>query len=743
VERSDEDWLLCLHYDPNLVSLDRLTRLAEKAGGEVGARYRHETYDIEGMDCADCASSIEHLVSRLKGVLSVAVSYAAEKIRLEYDSEFISLKEIGRRLSAMGYALREPEKPRGWLSNNRDLVLSLLCGLLLVIGYVGQKFFALAAGEAIPIYVLALVAGGYDATRHGLSAAIRFRFDIEFLMVIAAIGASSQGAWDEAALLLFLFSFGHALESYAMNRARSAMKALGAITPKTAVVLRQGVKNELPVDELQRGDTVFVKNGERLPVDGIISKGTSSIDQSPVTGESVPVDKSKGDDVFAGTINGEGTLEIEVTKLAKDTTISRIVQMVEEAESQKSASQLFTERFTRVFVPCVLVLVVAVITLPPLMPSLFYLSWKDAFMRAMAVLVGASPCALAIATPSAVLAGVAQAARMGVLVKGGMHLENLGTLRAIAFDKTGTLTKGEPEVTDVLPCKGVESEELLRICASVEAMSSHPLAQAVVRRAQADAVRWPQAQDVVSITGHGARAMVEARETHVGNSRLFENGGGVSGEVAGMIEKLQAEGRTTIIVRYGDVYLGVIGLADQVREEVPSALSRLKQLGINSLIMLTGDNKRVAASVAGQVGLTEYRAELMPEDKVAEIQNLVATHGKVAMVGDGINDAPAMKNATVGIAMGAGGTDVALETADIALMSDDLSKLPFAVGLSRKSRSIILQNLFSSLAIVCVLVVTALIGITSMGVAIVVHEGSTLAVVGNALRLLRFKLRQQ
>lgn len=739
IEKVEGGLQLCLHYDPRVVSLERLTRVAKRAGMEVGNRYRHETLGLSGMDCADCSSSIEHLLTRRDGILSVAVSYAAETIKVAYDSEVVTRTDLKRWLASLGYRLIEPEHPRGFISRNRHLVLSLVCGLLLAISFVGEKAFDLQRDIAIGIYIAAMLAGGYDATKHAVGAALRFRFDIDFLMVVAALGAACLGHWADGALLLFLFSFGHALEHYAMDKARGAMFALGAVTPKSAIVIREGTKLELPVDKLQRGDTVFVKNGERLPIDGVVIKGDSQIDQSPVTGESVPVEKSRGDDVFAGTINGEGILEICVTKLAKDTTIARVLQMVQEAESQKAPTQRLTEKFTRVLVPMVIVLVLVVIILPPFLPAPLHLPFRESFMRAMAILVGASPCALAIATPSAVLAGIAQAARNGILVKGGMHLENLGTLRAIAFDKTGTLTEGRPDVVRILPCEGVQAADLLRICASVESMSGHPLAQAVVRKAEAASLTWAQATDVVSITGRGARGVVEGREAQVGNTRLFESEGSLPASVRRSVEELEGDGHTAIIVRHAGRFLGVLGLADQPRPGIAAALEGLRKLGIRTLVMLTGDNEKVAAKIAAIVGVTDFQAELMPEDKVTAVRALVKTERKVAMVGDGINDAPAMKNATVGIAMGAGGTDVALETADIALMSDDMSRLNFAVALSRQSRRIILQNLVSSLVVVCLLVTTAMIGITGISVAIIVHEGSTLAVVANALRLLRFK----
>ncbi|TEU08547.1 MAG: HAD family hydrolase, partial [Anaerolineales bacterium] len=502
--------------------------------------------------------------------------------------------------------------------------------------------------------------------------------------------------------------------------------------------------------------------GQRIPVDGSGVEGQSTVDQSPITGESVPVEKSKGIEVFAGTVNGEGALDIEVTRLAQDTTLARVVKMVEEAQTQKSPTQQFTERFERVFVPAVLAGVVLVIILPPLVG---WLSFGQAFLRGMTILVAASPCALAIATPSAVLSGVAQAARNGVLVKGGMHLENLGGLSAIAFDKTGTLTHGRPQVVDVVGVNGTSEGELLTVAAAVETRSSHPLAQAVVREAQRRGLDLPSGGDLESMTGRGVRASLDGHRVLIGNVRLFESEGvDVPDDLRDRAQTLEAQGKTTVIV-YGPTaevpvapapvdgaslpasdgggqttdFLGLIALADTPRPEARGALVRLNELGIRKTIMLTGDNERVAATLARDLGLTDFEANLLPEQKVEAIKALLAKYGQVAMVGDGVNDAPALAQATVGIAMGGAGTDVALETADVALMANDLSKLPFAVGLSRQARRVIRQNLIVSMGVIALLIPAGLFGLVGIGVAILLHEGSTLAVVANALRLLGFK----
>jgi len=738
IKQEDGKALLCLHYDPNLISLDKVRRLAEEAGAEISQQYEHEILHITGMDCANCASSIEHILKHQPGTISVSVNYAAEKMRIEYDTQKTTHQKIVGQIRHMGYGVEE-EKQATWLQENWELILALLSGLSLGIGFVGEKILTFPFAASISLYVLAYICGGYDATRHGLKAARHLRFDIDFLMVVAAVGAAILGQWPEGALLLFLFSLGHSLEHYAMDRARHAIQALGQITPKTARMRRDGAEMELDVDELQRGDVVIVRPGERIPIDGQILDGKSAVDESPITGESVPVEKSPGEKVFAGAVNGDGVLEIKVTRLAKDTTLARIVQMVEEAQTQKSPVQLFTEKFERIFVPVILVGVVLVIFIPPLIGLL---SWKISFLRAMAVLVAASPCALAIATPAAILSGIAQAGRNGVLIKGGVHLENLGALHAIAFDKTGTITRGKPEVTSLIPLNNMSEDELLRIAAAVESRSNHPLARAILQKAQEKKFTLAEADNVQDFAGKGIQGKIDGKLIAIGNLKLFTETQNVQppDHVISKIEGLEENGNTTMLVRVEKQFVGIVALADRPRENAKNSLQKLRKLGIRALIMLTGDNERVAAAISKQVKVSEFKAGLLPEEKVAAVRNYLKEYGKIAMVGDGVNDAPAMANATVGIAMGAGGTDVALETADIALMSDDLSRLPFAVALSRKSRRIILQNLAVSLGVIALLIPFTLSGMAGIGIAIIFHESSTLVVVANALRLLNFKI---
>jgi len=725
---------LCLHYDPAVVSLEDVRRLAERAGAGIINRYHHERLPIEGMDCSDCAVVLEHSLSRMDGVLSVKVSYAAQLMHVELDSRHTGRRAIEKRVRQLGY--RVPvEGMRSWYEDNRELLFSLTGGLLLLLGWIGSLSPGFPAAASTALYLAAYGIAGYDITRHALHALRERHLDTDLLMVVAALGAAALGEFAEGALLLFLFSLGHALEERVLDRARNAIRALADLAPKMALVQREGAEVAVPIEEVQLDEVVVVRPGVRIPVDGEVLTGESGVDQSPVTGESVPVDKTGGDPVYAGSVNGEGALEVQVTKLARDSTLARVVDMVERADAQKSPTQQSTERFTRVFVPAVLVVAALLIVIPPL----FGVPFADSFLRAMTLLVAASPCALALGTPSAIMAGVAQAARNGVLVKGGVHLENLGRLRAIAFDKTGTLTRGNPEVTDVLTFSSRDETAVLALAAAVESRSAHPLAQAIVRSAVERGLQLPPVAEAEAVTGRGIKAQVEGKPVWIGNTRLFEaEGMDLPQPVIDPIQALEAQGKTVMLVSEDREIMGAIAVADVVRKEARLAIAKLAELGLDETIMLTGDNARVAAHIADQIGLTDYRADLMPEDKLLAIQALVEEYGVAGMVGDGVNDAPALANATVGIAMGGASTDVALETADVALMADDLRKLPFAVGMGRATLAIIRQNLFISLGVIAILVVLALGGLASIGLAIVFHEGSTLVVVLNAVRLLGF-----
>lgn len=643
----------------------------------------------------------------------------------------------------------------GIFGKNTELYFAILSGFTLVAGFLLEKFTEVSESIPFGLYILAYIFGGYFTLKEAITKIAKGEFEIDFLMLVAAAGAAYLGEWAEGALLLFLFSLGHALENYAMGKAKKSIAALTDLAPKIALLKKDGDIVEVGIEELQVGNIIVVRPNSKISADGVIVKGNSSVDQSPITGESVPVDKtpienpdkeytSKSDipdenRVFSGTINGNNTLEIKVIKEAKDSTLNRLVKMVQEAQDQKSPTQLLTDKFERYYVPAVIILVIAL--------NFAFLvideTWSESLYRSLAVLVAASPCALAISTPSAVLSGVARAARGGVLIKGGRPLEDLGELTALAFDKTGTLTEGKPKLTDVESFGDIGEKELLEIAVAVEELSDHPLAKAVVRdgmKKLGKDLKIPDADDLEAVQGKGIKANYQGNTIYIGNLELFEDiDKGVPSEVSEKVITLEGEGKTTMLIKRGEEFIGMLGLMDTPREKAKETLAQLKKLGIKKMIMLTGDNQKVADAVAREIGLTEALGSLLPEEKVEAIKNLARQENKLAMIGDGVNDAPAMANSTVGIAMGAAGSDVALETADIALMADKLETLPFAIGLSRKAKSIIKQNLWVSLGVVVLLIPATIMSWASIGVAVAIHEGSTLIVVINALRLLGYK----
>lgn len=636
---------------------------------------------------------------------------------------------------------------------NTELIFAITSGIFWVAGLAIS--FTVSTPCLLPtiLYIIGAFFGGVFTFSTAGKDLRNGKFEIDFLMLFAAIGAAALGKWNEGALLLFLFSLGQALEDYAMQRARKSISALSDLAPPTALLKKNGSPIEVAIEELKVGDIIVVKPNSKIAVDGLVIKGMSPVNQAPITGESLPVDKCPGPDwtqaadlnkipadhrVFAGSINGDSVLEIKVLKAAKDSTLARLISMVREAETQKSPTQHLADKFEKYYVPLVLILVLL------LMLAFLFIEepFQDSFYRAISVLIAASPCALAISTPSAVLAGIARAARQGVLIKGGRPLEDLGVLRAIAFDKTGTLTKGQPSLTQAIPFGKYSKEQLLQVAVAVEDLSDHPLAKAIVEGGKA-ALRdtdIPRAENLQALTARGIRADYCGTTIHIGNRRLCSEitGKEVPDDIHKKMTTLESEGHTVMIVHQDDQYVGLIAAMDVERPEAVSTLASLRKMGIKKMVMLTGDHQKVAEAIAQKIGITDPMGSLLPEDKVKAIEVLRKEVDQVAMVGDGVNDAPAMAKSTVGIAMGAAGSDVALETADIALLADKLDNLPFAIGLSRKANQIIKQNLVISLGMVAILVPLTITGTITIGPAVVGHEGSTVLVVLNALRLLRY-----
>ncbi|SHK85429.1 heavy metal translocating P-type ATPase [Rhodothermus profundi] len=757
---------LCVHYDPEQVSLDEIERWVRQEGAALTEQYGHLVLPVSGIRSVRHARRLERRLLREEGILDAQVS-AAGVVRIEYDRRRWQEEAVRTLVEQLGLTIlpafpppaAEEEKHvhAGIFGERTELIYALLCGFFLGSSWVAETWLNVPALVPRLGYLLAYFFGGYYTLRETWESLKQRQLNIDFLMVAAAVGAALLGHWAEGAFLLFLFSLGHALEHYAMGRAQRAIRSLGELMPRTALRKTNGTLQEVPVESLQTGDIVVVRPGERIPVDGIVIEGQSSVNQAPVTGESIPVDKmphpqaqdallqwerlSDTYRVFAGTLNGNGTLTLLVARESKDSTISRLVQLVMEAEARKSPTQRFTERFERFFVPAVLLFDLLV-----LFGGTLLLGWpfETAFYRAMAVLVAASPCALAISTPSAILSGLARAAQRGVLIKGGAPLETLALVRTMAFDKTGTLTRGQPQVTDIWLAPGASRNTLLETLLAVERLSDHPLAEAVVQHIERTAsfTSLPDPVDMETIPGHGIRARLQGDPVYIGNLRLFEREQiPVPQPLQQRMQALEQEGKTTMLIRRGSCFLGIVALRDEPRPEAAAVMQELHRLGIRRILLISGDNHRVAQAIAHQIGLDEARGNLLPEDKVAAIRQLRTETPPVAMVGDGINDAPALAQADVGIAMGAAGSDLALETADIALMANSLQGLPFARALSLQTRRIIKQNLWISLGMVAFLIPAALLGL-QLGVAVMFHEGSTLVVVFNALRLLAFSYPQ-
>jgi len=643
------------------------------------------------------------------------------------------------------------EQPCFYLKN-KELTFAIGSGIFWLAGLFFSFLKTVDQPFVITLFIISGIFGGYYTFITAGKDLLKGKFEIDFLMLFAAVGAALLGKWGEGALLLFLFSLGHALEHYAMKKARKSIAALSNLAPPAALLKKGNDYVSVGIETLRIGDLILVKPNTKIAADGVIKKGNSSVDQSSITGESVPVDKrpayswnSKNkieqlpaeNRVFAGTINGQGTLEIEVLRAAKDSTLARLIQLVEEAEAQKSPTQQLTDKFEKYYVPTILGLVV-------LLSFAFLVineTLQESFYRAMSVLIAASPCALAISTPSAVLAGIARAAKEGVLIKGGRALEDLGDIQAFAFDKTGTLTEGKPKLTAVIPYQNRSREELLKVATAVESLSDHPLAAAIVKdgKAELGLIDIPPAENLEALTARGIRARWQGENVYIGNRRLMEEvtKKPVPLEIENQMTELENKGQTAMIIYQNNTYAGIISVMDTARKEAKSTLAQLKKMGIQRTIMLTGDHQKVADAIARETGITDPLGSLLPQEKVDAILQLKNELGKVAMVGDGVNDAPAMAQSTVGIAMGAAGSDVALETADIALMADKLDNLPFAIALSRKAKRIIKQNLMISLGMVLILVPLTLMGTIAIGPAVIGHEGSTLLVVLNALRLLK------
>ena len=697
--------------------------------------HAESTFKIEGMDCHEEVAILEHRLKRLTGLEALDADVMGQRLRIKYDAAKLSTGSIAEAVAQTGMrAWLEHEEPApvaaSAATRQRLLILS---GTSFAAGLAASYLGVPGTVTWIP-FALSIGLGGVFTAQRAILSIGSGILDIYVLMAVAVIGAMALGEWSEAASVVFLFSLAQLLESRAMDRARGAIRALMDLTPAEAIVRRDGGDLRLPVDDVIAGDTIVVRPGEKVPLDGRVFAGESYVNQAPVTGESLPVEKGPGDEVFAGTINGRGALDVLVTRLRRDSTLARIIHLVERAQAQRAPSQAFVDRFARVYTPVVLVLAVVIALGPPLLAGA---SWSTWFYRSLVLLVISCPCALVISTPVSIVSALAAGARKGVLIKGGAHLEKMATIRCVAFDKTGTLTRGRLRVVDVLPVAGAKPSEVLQLAASLEMRSEHPIGQAIVAHAAASGIGPLAVEAFQALPGRGAEARLGSHAVVVGSHRLFEERDLCSPEMEAALDALEAGGSSAVMVAAGGTAVGVIGVADEPREAARDAVDLLRKQGVQHVVLLTGDRESTARALAESLDLDAYRAGLLPEDKVAAVEELRARYGALAMVGDGVNDAPALAAADVGIAMGVAGTDAALETADVALMADELSKIPYALRLSRATARNIHANIAFSIVVKSAFLILAVTGTATLWMAVAADMGASLVVIANALRLLR------
>jgi Cd2+/Zn2+-exporting ATPase len=715
--------------------------------------HAESTFKIEGMDCREEVAILERRFKNLIGLEDFSADLMGQRLHVKYDAARITAATIADAVADTGM--------RAWLDHEEPVVgsdrqmrlrqaLVWTSGVALVLG-MALQFSGLdavhgpagaghdlrsAAGHdlTLMLFIISLAAGAGATARKAWTAARIGALDINVLMIVAATGAAVLGDWAEAATVVFLFGLAQALEARTLDRARNAIRALMDLAPADALVRDAGGERRIGVDTVAIGAVIVIRPGEKIPLDGEVVSGQSAVNQAPVTGESLPAEKSPGDAVFAGTINGRGALDVRVTRLRRDTTLARIIHLVERAQAQRAPAQTLVERFARVYTPAVLILAALVAVVPPLA---LHQGWHDWFYRALVLLVVSCPCALVISTPVSIVAALAGAARKGVLIKGGAHLEHTSRVRCVAFDKTGTLTCGTPEVVEVIALDGATAASVVALAASVEQRSTHPIAQAILDYAAAAGIASVPADAVSALPGKGAEGRVAGARVLLGNHRLFEEQGLCSPAFHDRLADLEAMGRTAVLVARDHQTIGIIAVADRPRRSGKDAIDLLRAQGVERIVMLTGDSHGTARAIAAELGIDEYRADLLPEDKVAAVEELRRAHGAVAMVGDGVNDAPALASADVGIAMGVAGSDAALETADVALMADDLLRIPYTFRLSRATVRNIRMNLAISVVLKAAFVVAAVAGAATLWMAVLADTGASIIVIANALRLLR------
>jgi Cd2+/Zn2+-exporting ATPase len=730
---------LTLEYDPAQVPEDKLLVVTGDMEHRLKENYEQCGFRAANMYCDDCLHRFEGHQLAAPPAYPDAYINSANGVLSVMTTPQIGVQRLKKTVKKLDHQIETSTKHGVTIS--RDRLEPIFVATTLLAFIVGLILRNTTAPAWLPTLaaVIAYTTGGAFALIEGIKGLRELKIDVDLLMLLAAAGAALIGSWPEGAMLLFLFSLSNLLQNYAMDRSRKAIRGLLDLRPAMALVRRGGQEVEVLVEMLEVGETVIIKPGERIPVDGVVKEGESAVDQASITGESLPVTTTKGDQVFAGTVNQHGALEVTVTKRAEDTTLAKIIQMVENAQEQKAPTQRFLDTFEQYYAIFVIAAVSLFIIIPTVFLGVEFQSW---FYRGMVLLVVASPCALVISTPASILSAIANAARKGILFKGGAHLENAATLKVVAFDKTGTLTTGKPHITDLIAVNGYHEDELLALSATVESRSEHPLAQAVIQAAEERGLSIAPADDFLAYPGMGVRARVDGSTLLVGSRKLMQQEGyDVDPNMNDEVIRLEREGKTVLLI-HNEHCVGAIAVADEPRPEAKDTVTALRAAGVERVAMLTGDNERVAAAIAKEVGVDEFHAGLMPDEKVSLLKDLEKKYGHIAMVGDGVNDAPALATASIGIAMGAAGTDVALETADVVLMADDLTKLPYVLELSKRARRVVWQNIGFSLAVIVALVLGTF-GVYGQEIplplGVVGHEGSTVLVVFNGLRLLAFK----
>nr|WP_239984684.1 heavy metal translocating P-type ATPase [Lentibacillus sediminis] len=692
----------------------------------------YKTYDVVGMDCGSCAKSIENHLSTISSVRDVSVSFSTGKMKVQHEN---SIDDIVSEVSKIGYkaSLHSDNKKAEETPKSKDgYGLITLSGILIALGFIGS-FNGISPLMSMILYAIAIVTSGFKPVKSAYYAIKSRSLDMNVLMSVAVIGAVLIGEWFEGAIVVWLFALGNALQNRSIEQTRKSISNLMELAPSEAWIKAGSELVKKPVEEISVGETIVIKPGDRIPLDGEISRGETSVNQAPITGESIPVDKMIGDTVYAGTINESGSLEVKVTKLVEDTTISNIIHLVEEAQEQKAPTEAFIDKFASIYTPIVFGVALAVIVLPPLFG---FGAWGEWVYRGLALLVVACPCALVISTPVAIVSAIGNAAKNGVLIKGGTFLEKAGAIKSIAFDKTGTLTEGKPKVSEINALT-VPENELMALAFTLENYSTHPIAKTIVDYAKDQGVQPKHGELFKNMAGKGVQATIDGEVYYAGNLKLFEDMALDLNDVKTKVEEIQSQGKTVVIIGTEQEIIGIISVADTIRKTAVEALNGLKQAGVNQLVMLTGDNEGTAKMISEKTNVNRYFAELLPQDKVKAIKTLQSEGHKVAMVGDGINDAPALATSDLGIAMGGAGTDSAMETADIVLMADNLEKLPHTVKLSRKALTIIKQNIWFALVVKVIALALIFPGWLTLWMAVLSDTGAAVIVILNALRLLK------